>query len=457
MASLPGIPERIEGTLDGVVGGQVSGWARDPVKPEETLEIEILIDDEVVGRTLCDHFRLDLAAAGVGSGRHGFVLPIGRDWNDGVVHDVRARATGTDLELDQSPLSFVAGGARAANGRQPARPGPFAADTVLAREGSLDALRARVARRGRLVVLAVHQRARVLPSHVRTYLEALGGLDAGVLVVDTTDGGVPIAPELAPLVLRRANTGWDVASWLAGIHEARGLLADLDELVLANDSVFGPVHDLRESWEHERVRDADFWGITDSWQIGYHLQSYFLVLRRTALSHPAFWAFLERYPFPLAKRQVVRDGEIGLSSALLAAGLRCAATCPYEAVARRWLDDLGDRLARVRAYPENAVLDGAALEAAIGGRVAGQTLRHVLETATQIRLGIAHNPTHTFWDTLVRDFRAPFVKRELLLLNPAEIPYATDVRALLERHTGYDPAHITGAARLVRGSRVPLV
>jgi hypothetical protein len=455
--SIPGIPDHIEGTLDGVLGGQVSGWARDPSQPEETLEIEILIDDEVIGRTLCDHFRVDLAAAGVGSGRYGFVLPIGRDWNDGVAHAVRARATGTDLELDQSPLSVVVGGS--ANGRaaQSVRPGPFAADTVLAREGSFAALRDRVARRGRLAIVAVHQPGRVLPSHVRDYLAALDGLDAGVLVVDTTAGGVPVDPALAPLVLRRVNTGWDFASWLAGIHEARPLLADLDELVLANDSVFGPVHDLRESWEHPAVRDADFWGITDSWQLGYHLQSYFLVLRRTALDHPALWDFLSTYPFPNAKRQVVRDGELGLSTALLRGGLVAAATCPYEAVARRWIDDLPARLAHVRALPENAILDDAALVAAVNDRTAGQGLRHLMETAAHVRRGIPQNPTHAFWDTLLRDFRCPFVKRELLLHNPAEIPYATDVRELLETHTAYDPAYITAAAQLMRGTRVPLV
>ena len=455
--SIPGIPDQIEGTLDGVLGGQVSGWARDPEKPEETLEIEILIDDEVIGRTLCDHFRVDLAAAGVGSGRYGFVLPIGRDWNDGVAHDVRARATGTDLELDQSPLSIVVGGSANGRGSQPVRPGPFAADTVLARDGSFAALRDRVARRGRLAIVAIHQPARVLPGHLRDHLAALDAMEAGVLVVDTTAGGVPIDPALAPLVLRRVNTGWDFASWLAGIHETRSLLAGLDELVLANDSVFGPVHDLRESWEHPAVRDADFWGITDSWQLGYHLQSYFLVLRRPALDHPALWDYLAGYPFPVAKRQVVRDGELGLSTALLRAGLTAAVTCPYEAVARRWLGDLPDRLARVRALPENAILDDAALVAAVNDRTAGQGMRHLMETAAHIRRGIPQNPTHMFWDTLLRDFRSPFVKRDLLLHNPAEIPYATDVRELLEHHTEYDPAHISTAARLLRGTRVPLV
>jgi hypothetical protein len=93
--SLPGIPDAIEGSLDGVLAGRVCGWARDPEMPEAMLEIEIEIDSEIVGHGRCDHFREDLVAAGVGSGRHGFAVPIGTDWNDGLAHEIRVRAAGT--------------------------------------------------------------------------------------------------------------------------------------------------------------------------------------------------------------------------------------------------------------------------------------------------------------------------------------------------------------------------
>ena len=61
--SLPGIPDAIEGSLDGVLAGRVCGWARDPEMPEAMLEVEIEIDAEVVGHGRCDHFREDLVAA----------------------------------------------------------------------------------------------------------------------------------------------------------------------------------------------------------------------------------------------------------------------------------------------------------------------------------------------------------------------------------------------------------
>ena len=118
---------------------------------------------------------------------------------------------------------------------------------------------------------------------------------------------------------------------------------------------------------------------------------------------------------------------------------------------------LGERLERVGAQPESALYGVGDLETAVSGRIAAQGMRHVLEHANLVRRGIGRNASHFFWDTLIRDFRFPFVKRELLLHNPLEVPNATDVRELLELHTAYDPAHIAAAARLMRGSRVPLV
>ena len=31
------------------------------------------------------------------------------------------------------------------------------------------------------------------------------------------------------------------------------------------------------------------------------------------------------------------------------------------------------------------------------------------------------NPTHVFWDILIKDFKYPFIKRDLLKTNPADI------------------------------------
>lgn len=451
--STPGIPEDVRGSLDGIVDGTVGGWAYDAGSPDTRVEVEVLVDGEVVGRAVADRYRPDLVTAGIANASSGFALPIALDdWSDGLPHVLQARAAGTDLELDSSPQSLVIGHARARRRRLQ----PFAADTVLRTTGSPDAVRARLGAHGRVAIVATYQPDATPPSHLVAYLQALRQHGVACVVVDTTEQGLRLPEELAPMIVHRENAGWDFASWLAGLQAVRPLLGDISELVLTNDSVFGPLYPLQESWDAPRVRDADFWGLTDSWSIEYHLQSYFLVLREAALRHPAFWAFLEAYPFPDAKRQVVRDGEIGLTRTLHAAGLRSAVTCPYDEVARAWLDDLPARLERVAAYPENAFLSAAELDRAVGTSSAAQSLRHTLEAAHHIRRGLALNGSHFFWDTLITEFRLPFVKRELLHVNPAEIPFATELRAVLAA-TGYDIEHIRDAGRRARGVRVTTV
>jgi hypothetical protein len=448
--TLRAIPVALRGSIDGLVGNQVEGWAHD-AGSTSPVEVEVLIDGDVVGRTLANRMRADLLAAGIGNGRCAFTLQIDlADWSDGLPHEVSARAADTDLMLAGSPVRFTIGVSSNGHNRKLS---PFAADTVLGRRGSLDALRERLAIRGRLGVMAAFQQPGPPPSYVVTYLEALRAQDVAVVLVDTTPGGMDIPVELAPLQVHRENIGYDFASWLAGIDQVRPVLPDVNELVLVNDSVFGPLHDLGEAWANSRLDGADFWGMTDSWWSSYHVQSYFIVLRKRALQHQAFWDFMSAYPFPNGKRQVVRDGELGLTAALHRAGLRSAVTCPYDEVARVWLDELPERIAKIRAFPENEFIDIGQLDNAMGTATAAQSLRQVIETVSHVRRGVPLNACHYFWDTLVEKFHYPFIKRELVQVNPVEIVLATEVRRVVGA-TGYDIEHIRDAARRAKDVRV---
>jgi len=67
----------LDGTLDRVTrDGWVSGWTRDPQTPDGRVELEVLVEDEVVGTTVAAGFRADLQAAGIGDGGHGFSFAL---------------------------------------------------------------------------------------------------------------------------------------------------------------------------------------------------------------------------------------------------------------------------------------------------------------------------------------------------------------------------------------------
>lgn len=104
----------------------------------------------------------------------------------------------------------------------------------------------------------------------------------------------------------RENTGFDMAAWKHGILGKKNQLKDYDELVLFNDSFYGPFYPFQDIFdEMEKKGNADFWGLTIHGKTeattavfpdGYireHIQSYFLVVRSRMLHSEEFITYWE--------------------------------------------------------------------------------------------------------------------------------------------------------------------
>jgi hypothetical protein len=92
-----------------------------------------------------------------------------------------------------------------------------------------------------------------------------------------------------------------------------------------------------------------------------------------------------------------------LTQALTQHKLRAMALCPYWDVARVQLSKLAARAPKDLAPIHQAFLD---------------------DLQSNLVRGTPLNPAHYFWDTLIADFKCPFIKRELIQANPAEVVYA---------------------------------
>jgi glycosyltransferase involved in cell wall biosynthesis len=66
----------LRGRLDRVDRQRITGWAQDSLDPERRVSLVVMINGAVVGRCLANMHRPDLAAAAIGSGRHGFCIDI---------------------------------------------------------------------------------------------------------------------------------------------------------------------------------------------------------------------------------------------------------------------------------------------------------------------------------------------------------------------------------------------
>lgn len=112
--------------------------------------------------------------------------------------------------------------------------------------------------------------------------------------------------QLTPHILVRENEGFDVWAYKAALeHYGWEKLAEFDEVVMMNYTIFGPLYPFSEMFEEMNRRDVDFWGITKHHKVGFdcfhtckykyipeHVQSSFLVIRKslmTSLEYQAMW------------------------------------------------------------------------------------------------------------------------------------------------------------------------
>ena len=234
---------------------------------------------------------------------------------------------------------------------------------------------------------------RIFP-HVLHYVTALRGL--GYRVVFASSGRPPPEEDIAAArragaaeLVCRKNGGIDFGAWrdLLRAGHADGATG----VLFANDSVYGPLWDLATATQRfhaSAVGQPDAWGMVESLQGSWHLQSWFLHLSAAVLSCPAIQRLFDQ-PFErMTKEEIVVRGELGLGAALRAEGARCGAL--YGRRER-------SRLARL----------------------------------------VPGNPMHLDWRGVITRRLVPFVKAELLRCNPMAIPWIADWPDVLARQAGF--------------------
>lgn len=91
----------------------------------------------------------------------------------------------------------------------------------------------------------------------------------------------------------RENKGFDAGAIKAALCDYIGWdeVREYDELVILNDTFYGPLYPLKIMFDEMEMRDLDFWGITRNKQPLDHIQTFFYVVRRTLLTSDEFMLF----------------------------------------------------------------------------------------------------------------------------------------------------------------------
>jgi lipopolysaccharide biosynthesis protein len=287
----------------------------------------------------------------------------------------------------------------------------------------------------RVAVFAHYNRQGLVHDYVIHHLEALKA--AGFVIIFVSNS-LRLNPESLQAVLAscglvvcRQNIGYDFGAYKDGL-KIIGDLARLDQLILANDSVYGPFHDLADILSKCTDENA-VWGITDSWSHRYHLQSYFLLFNKSALSSTAMRRFWDSVMYVQSKDWVIFRYEVGLTQALLRGGLRLEALYAY----RQASVALADAVLRRKLLQRD--------------ELPSEHLRFLSELFSAIERGVPLNAMHHFWEHLIGEMGCPYIKRDLLTRNPIGAPNVHTWEDLIRRVSSYDTTlisrHLKGEAR----------
>jgi hypothetical protein len=400
---------------------EIVGWLYDEKDPSNPVEAAIFVDGIKLAQVRADGPRPDVEAAGHLTTWCGFRVPMSEVVRDSGLHEVSIINVRTGLEIMRlanrvcfNPASPIL--SESQRGKE----------SVLNVIGDRETFLSSVSTNKRLAVMSTFRAEGSIDGNARHLVQSLIESGFEVLVVDTSEH-CPVDSLGAKLLIHRQNIGLDFASWNTGLDFLAVSTASLNQLLLVNDSCYGPFANLNPLFEEIDSIDADVVSLTDGWFGGYHLQSNFMLLKNEALNNSAVETFFESYGFPILKSSIVREGEIGFSKALLASGYKLKALFSYESATHIFISDYQEDLRfRTEVEDTNDLHDQRNHQ--------NNWFRLISD---QITLGTPINTTHALWHVLIK-LGFPFVKKDLILKNQIGVPNLAIFEELIRSKFGFN-------------------
>lgn len=177
----------------------------------------------------------------------------------------------------------------------------------------------------RICLFAGYSSKGVIEDYVLYYLQELSKISDVYYMADNK-----ILPEelekLTPYVKGAygySHGKYDFGSWQELINKISwDKIAEYDELILTNDSVFGPLCNFKDFIESlEKDKEWDLCGVNTAYDFHtWHLSSYFLIFRKNGFLSDTFKEHINSIEKEDNFKKVVEKYEIGLSRKMVEAG-----------------------------------------------------------------------------------------------------------------------------------------
>lgn len=174
----------------------------------------------------------------------------------------------------------------------------------------------------RLCLFVVYSQTGKISEYVKFLGDALEAITEKVITIyqcDKLEDNLMLGDSIY-----RKNIGYDAGAYQDALLNYIGMdtLKEYDELLLVNDSCFGPIFSLEDIFTYMESKNVDFWGMTEheSKENPKHVQSYFLLFRNRVITSKVFKKFWDEYQPSDNIYDTVLRFEIGLSQKLIKSG-----------------------------------------------------------------------------------------------------------------------------------------
>lgn len=227
-------------------------------------------------------------------------------------------------------------------------------------------------------------------------------------------------------IIYRENIGFDAGGFKEALCKYIGwdTVLEYDELVLVNDSFFGPFIPMKDVFSEMGNRNVDFWGLAkhgtyeENGNVKFfeHIQSYFLVIGYTMLHSEQFKNYWEDMPFYSAFLDVVYQHEVIFTSYFKSLGYT------YDVLANTEIND--SQLNFANNYIQYAKISYELIEKRNFPFLKRQPIaNHTLSNQTQENLFQAikyidektNYDINLIWNNIIRTFNMADLQRNLCL------------------------------------------
>ena len=169
----------------------------------------------------------------------------------------------------------------------------------------------------RMAIFIFYDRQGIVDDYVPYFLKKLQPFLNNLTIVANGELVAEGNKKLSPItknIFVRENIGYEPGAIKDVLFKFYGMseILKYDELLICNDTFYGPFFNLREVFDKMDKTRCDFWGITE--------QSYFYNIKKNLLHSEHFKSFFENLTLPKNTTQAVKNYEIKMSQNFLKAG-----------------------------------------------------------------------------------------------------------------------------------------